>query len=1158
MIQSPYRVGGSLQNDDPTYVLRRADQQIHQALQSGEFCYVFNARQMGKSSLLVRVKHQLEQEGFRCTTVDMTRIGSQHITPLQWYKGLVGDLWRGFGCIGKINFKKWWEEQSEISLLQRLSEFIEELLIHQFPDAKLCILIDEIDSILSLDFSVDDFFALIRYCYNQRSLNPAYQRLSFALFGVATPSDLIQDKTRTPFNIGVAIDLTGFSLADATPLLVGFRGISERAPVLLQEILNWTGGQPFLTQKLCQLVLTAQAEAETSENLPPSGTEAYWIESLVRSQIIQHWESQDEPEHLKTIRDRLLYQIEQTGQLLGLYQQILQNHPVASDDSREQIELLLSGLVVKHQGYLAVKNPIYREVFNLDWVEKQLAQLRPYSQTFQAWITSQQTDQSRLLRGQALKDAQTWAQGKSLSPLDYQFLAESEKCDRAEEQQALEAARLKAVEALLIQEKQAAQRQKKLLGVVTIALILACGLGIMAYLQSRQSAKSEILALVAASEARFASHRRLDSLVAAIKAKHHLRKLAINDSALTTAVDQALQQSVHGFDEINRLSGHDAALLAIAIRPDSSLIATGSVDNTIRLWQRNGQEIAILKGHQSAVRTLRFSPDGQWFASSSDDGTIKLWTAQGELLRTLTGHQAAVWGLGIHPQGNLIVSASFDRTIKFWKPDGTLIKTVANTSGGMVELSFSPDGQEFAIACLDNIVQRWTTDGTLIQTIVAHPSVVGDVVYSPDGKYFATGGGDFTVKLWTREGKLLKTMTGHQAVLTGLAFSPDGKTLASASRDKTIQLWNLDGSITATFQGHQAGIWDLAWSRDGRFLVSAGADNVARIWQPQNPWQRILAFHQGVIWALDGTADDSAIATASEDRTVRLWDRFADRVLTLQGHQAAVYGVSFSRDGQYLASSSADNTVKVWRRNGQLLTTFRKHQASVFTVAFSHDGELLASGSQDNTLYLWKRDGTVLAQLKQSAPVWHILFHPDDQTFASTGGDGKIRLWSRQGKLLQTLSGHTAAIWRLAYSRDGNTFASASGDNTIKLWNRQGKLLKTFPKQGSAVWGVGFSADGQMVASGNVDAVIRLWQRQGQPLMNLRGHGGAVRSLAISRDGQFLASAGEDNNLILWNLPRILQGNLFQEGCQIVKDYLQTNPEIPEVERDLCRSSVIF
>jgi hypothetical protein len=457
-----YQIGGSLTTDAPSYVERKADLELYNALKEGEFCYILNSRQMGKSSLMVKTRQRLQEQGFKCATIDMTNIGSENITPLQWYKGVVAELCSGFKLYKKINFKAWWSEQEGISLLQKLSRFISEVLLVEFPNERLFIFIDEIDSILSLDFSVDDFFALIRYCYNQRATNPEYNRITFAIFGVATPSDLIQDRTCTPFNVGKAIEIHGFKLKEAQPLVKGLADIPVNPPqAILKEILDWTSGQPFLTQKLCQLIVTFIQKSKTTGVSIFPGTEAFWVERVVRERLIDQWESQDDPEHLRTIRDRILANSHRAGRLLGVYQKILQGEKVPTDDSREQIELLLSGLVVRQQGYLQVKNRIYQEVFNLAWIEKQLGFLRPYSQAFDAWIASKQTDSSRLLRGQALIDAQIWSQGKSLTDLDYQFLAVSNELDRREMQQVLEAQRLKEVEARLTEERRRLAQEKK-------------------------------------------------------------------------------------------------------------------------------------------------------------------------------------------------------------------------------------------------------------------------------------------------------------------------------------------------------------------------------------------------------------------------------------------------------------------------------------------------------------------------------------------------------------------------------------------------------------------------------------------------------------------------------------------------------------------------
>lgn len=178
-----------------------------------------------------------------------------------------------------------------------------------------------------------------------------YSRLTFALLGVTTPSDLIQDKGRTPFNVGCPIALLGFGLQEAKPLAQGLAAKSNNPEELMQAVLEWAGGQPFLTQKVCKLVLNAADGV-------PTGQEAAWIENLVQSQIIENWEAKDIPEHLKTIRDRLLRSEQRAIRLLEIYRSILSQDGIAVDSIFDQMELKLSGLVLERQGKLFVNSHI--------------------------------------------------------------------------------------------------------------------------------------------------------------------------------------------------------------------------------------------------------------------------------------------------------------------------------------------------------------------------------------------------------------------------------------------------------------------------------------------------------------------------------------------------------------------------------------------------------------------------------------------------------------------------------------------------------------------------------------------------------------------------------------------------------------------------------
>ncbi|MBR8828045.1 MAG: AAA-like domain-containing protein [Gomphosphaeria aponina SAG 52.96 = DSM 107014] len=1164
MTDYSYQIGGTLKLDDPCYVKRQADSQLYKSLLAGKFCYVLNSRQMGKSSLRIRTTEKLKKEGVACADIDLQEIGA-NVTQAEWYGSIIDTLINRFRLEEKFDLETWWDANSPMSPVWLLSKFIGEVLLECIRQP-LVIFIDEIDYVLSLSFSVDDFFGLIRYFYNKRADNAAYDRLAFALFGVATPGDLIKDTGRTPFNIGTAIELNGFEFEEALILAEGFKGKIENPEQVLKEILFWTGGQPFLTQKLCKLCLV-ELESKNYIN----------VSKLVESKIIDNWEAQDEPMHLRTIRDRLLRNEKTAGRILGIYQQILTNFNssfknVTADSSDEQKKLRLSGLVVKKNGSLLVYNPIYAAVFNQDWINKKLDKLRPYSEAIKAWLDANY-DSSWLLRGKALEEALAWKTGKSLSVDDDQFLTASQELEKREVERDLAAqkqanqilaeAKLRADEEIRAAKEQLAKLDRETKAKITKAKqqleeardeqAKAQQMADRArseLAKAEQTRKTALLATrleqAGANALRQFEFRQIEALVLAMEAALELKKLVKNHLSLPEypAISPvcSLLIILANLHEHNQLEGHQGIVTSVSYSPDGKTIASGSEDGKILLWRKNGTLLTTLSGHTGEVNSVVFSPDGKIIASGSLDHTVRLWKRDGSWLTTLMGHGGKVNSVVFSPDGKIIASGSEDGTVKLWELDGTLITTFTEHRWGISSLGFSPKGEILASGGWEGTVTLWKLDGSLRATLIGHHREISSVAFSPTGEAIASGSFDNTVKLWKLDGTLINTFTGHSGEVTCVVFSPDGQNIASGSFDSTVKLWQLDGTLINTFTGHSGWVTSLAYSPNGKIIASASEDKTIKLWKCNSTMITTLKGHSSWVESVAYSPDGKMIASGSIDSNIKLWQPNGKVIAILKGYNALVSSVVFSPDGKIIASGSDDGHVLLWNTNGNLKKTLVGHLSWVSSVSFSADGKIIASGSEDGTILLWQQDGTLITTLKgHQGSIRSLAFTPQScfkSTLVSGSEDGTVKLWQSDGTLITTLTGHRGGVNSVVFSPNGNVIASGSYDRTVKLWKKNdGSLITTLTGHGGIVTSVAFSPDGQMIASGSVDRTVKLWKPDGTEITTLTGHSDRVTCVAFSPSGEAIASSSWDGTVILWSLNL---DDLLEKGSVALKDYFMT------------------
>jgi tetratricopeptide (TPR) repeat protein len=346
--------GGTLLPDVRSYVKRPADDELFNLTLAGEFCYVLTTRQMGKSSLMIRTAHRLQDKGIRTAIIDLTEAGITKSVDT-WYLDLLTELADQLDLSEDV--ETWWQAHSSLGQVRRFVNFMRDVVLAEV-EKRTVIFIDEIDKTLRLDFR-DDFFAAIRAMYNARASRPEFKRLTFVLLGVASPPDLIKDPALTPFNIGQGIELEEFSQADAAVLRDGLEAVyPDQGEAIFAHIYHWTSGHPYLTQKLCLAVTEAGNGHWTNERVDELANRLFLSEEARKEA------------NLKFVQDKVLAH-PQRRRLFKLYGEVLEGKEIREDgQSLVQNHLKLSGLIKTENEYLHVRNRIYRHVFDLDWIKE--------------------------------------------------------------------------------------------------------------------------------------------------------------------------------------------------------------------------------------------------------------------------------------------------------------------------------------------------------------------------------------------------------------------------------------------------------------------------------------------------------------------------------------------------------------------------------------------------------------------------------------------------------------------------------------------------------------------------------------------------------------------------------------------------------------------
>lgn len=1064
-----FSVGPPLHPVRDGYVGRPADTELYEKIVQGHYAYVMAPAHSGKSSLIAATAARLKNNGYKIATLDLSQIAERDgdSDAGRWYYSIAYRLLRQLRI--KIDLQDWWQDKSILSHRQRLVEFYVEVILQNLRE-QVVIFVDEVQVIESLEFK-EHLLPSIRAAHNARATDRELERLIFVLSGECDPQSLIDEASLSPFAVAQPVVLQDFSRPELELFVTELHLSSADARIALDRVWHWTGGQPYLCQKLCRALAREQVTGDVEQEVDRI------VQRLLAGRAAWHSEPHMHHIHRRIVRDKRDHEA-----MLNIYGRLRKGLVVLYDpDLRAQRKLLSTGLLkVSDDGELKVRNRLYEAVFTARWANRNLplhwrgpvavALVIATLLAIPFWYTQLLPKPyvralvSPTLEIQAV--ASSWRNLRS-------FPGHTDTADRLYQDQ-------------LEHRATFAQSREEIDGLANLARALpdatALAKEIQASFWDRQArvavrAEQRDTAILASLEALEVATQQRRRFAAALIGDDYPRLIAtlapqageqflFSPRDMLVSVVAGARVSQWQLQNRELVAREPWTISALEITPLVRRIAVNSNATVSRI----GLRVNVSHARLADLRMKLIAPSGRTVelefpaerSSANDEFTFAaadLAELRGETLAGtwslslrdeatgVSGHLVS-WDLSLNSQG---LVESFDRGLDIPAP----VERDSNN------IWFSADGRHaVARAQQSDSARMWDLTNARPARTVAVPANEEVLGVTTDGRYLVTRVQN-DVHLWRtvngrREAVLNVNLAGASAQLTG-----DGQHLFITRR----------GASETEFE---------LWSLEQRSRLS-----------------RLSVVGSPALFAIDDSG--SRLAIADYDRAVRVWNLQTRQQLVQLDQHAQPSGIRLSADGATIGVLHGEQGISIWRIDNPATPTMLERGNERWRLQFSPSGELLVAGSEARGYSIYRSaDGSLLGPALDagSSATSDLLlgFSLDEKILLTAAASVPARFWERalapstassaEGLLL---NGHR--IWRqngdspAAVSPGGGHLAIGDGDGHVHILSATAPASEiagardelNFIGHQGAVLDLVFSSDGQLVASAGVDGTLRVW-----------------------------------------------------------------------------------